>query len=294
MIDPKFTEKIAQWLQGDHGAAESIEAGAMLLLQLNRDRAMYQRIMRRPQRELPFLEYKLRRFLQLRQDGRTIKDVVAIDREVTPQIQAAVASPESGDGDTLPVPAGDDGGTGFVVRKGVRPDHDKLPEEIKSLWAKNAERWKKIKSAFESCKTLTEPCDRYEYLKVLKETWYKYKEDMARYDDYRLGDAVTVGGKAEEPALTPEQEKELKNADSYVSKNLPQLQQLVNDAKAEDFDEKQQAALENLRDRVQQRVDVLLQYGRTLSDERREQLVQCDIRVTLPTSEKDESGKESE
>ena len=94
--------------------------------------------------------------------------------------------------------------------------------------------------------------------------------------------------------MTPEQEKKLKNADSYVSKNLPQLQQLVNDAKAEDFDEKQQAALEDLRDRVQQRVDVLLQYGRTLSDKRREQLMQCDIRVTIPTSEEDESGKESE
>jgi hypothetical protein len=296
MIDPKFTEKIARWLQGDHKSDAQIQEGAMLLLQLNNDRAMYQRIIRRPQRELSFLEYKLRRFLQLRQDGHTIKDVVKIDRDITTQIEPLVKAERfASDAGRLPVPQPPekDGGNDMYVRKGIRPDHDRLPDNIKALWVKNAERWKKIKEAFETCKRLTEPCDRYEYLKVLKETWYKYKEDMARYDDYQLT-ADSKADAAKAPSLTQEQEKELANADSYISKNLPQMQQLVAAAKEEDFNEAQKKQLESLRGRIQQRVDVLLKYGRTLTDERREQLLQCDIRVTIEAPEENEQGHESE
>lgn len=311
MIDPKFTEQIARWLEGEHTTTEQIAAGAMLLLQLNRDGAMYQRIMRRPQRELKFLEYKLRRFLQLRQDGKTIKDVVRLSDEIMPVLEAVTDKeplPVEGQAMLLPVeqPAGKDGGNGQYVRKGIRPDHDRLPANIQAIWPANAERWKKIKEAYETCKSLTEPCDRYEYLKVLKETWYKYKQEMARYDDYRLtADSGSEGeGAADQtPVLTPEQEKELKNADSYISKNLPQMQQLVAASKEEDFSDEQQKALESLRQRIQQRVDVLLKCGRTLTDERREQLLQCDIKVSLEaagaednteTSKNDEQGQESE
>lgn len=294
MIDPKFTEKIARWLQSDHKSDEMIQQGAKLLLQLNNDRAMYQRIIRRPQRELSFLEYKLRRFLQLRQDGHTIKDVVKMDREITDQIAAAAGTIDTGGTLPMVVPTVGSGPDSLpsYVRKGIRPDHDRLPDNIKALWPKNAERWKKIKEAFETCKGLTEPCDRYEYLKVLKETWYKYKEDMARYDEYRLTADSKANGAAA-PSLTPEQEKELANADSYISKNMPQMQQLVAAAKEEGFNEDQIKQLENLRKRIQQRVDVLLKYGRTLTEERREQLLQCDIKVTLETPEENEQGQES-
>ena len=295
MIDPKFTEKIARWLQSDHKSDEMIQQGAKLLLQLNNDRAMYQRIIRRPQRELSFLEYKLRRFLQLRQDGHTIKDVVKMDREITDQIAAAAGTIDTGGTLPMVVPTVGSGPDSLpsYVRKGIRPDHDRLPDNIKALWPKNAERWKKIKEAFETCKGLTEPCDRYEYLKVLKETWYKYKEDMARYDEYRLNADSKANGTAA-PSLTPEQEKELANADSYISKNMPQMQQLVAASKEEGFNEDQIKQLENLRKRIQQRVDVLLKYGRTLTEERREQLLQCDIKVTLETPEENEQGQESE
>lgn len=311
MIDPKFTEKIARWLDSEHTTTEQIEEGAQLLLSLNRDGAMYQRIMRRPQRELKFLEYKLQRFLRLRQDGQTIKDVVMLSKEIMPELEAVTDKeplPVEGQGVYLPVEQTPlpDGGNDRYVRKGIRPDHDRLPAEIQAIWPANAERWKKIKEAYETCKQLKEPCDRYEYLKVLKETWYKYKQEMARYDDYRLtadGGSESEGAADQTPALTPEQEKELKNADSYISKNLPQMQQLVAAAKEEGFSDEQKKVLESLRQRIQQRVDVLLKCGRTLTDERREQLLQCDIKVSLEaagaednteTPQNDEQGQESE
>lgn len=311
MIDPKFTEKIARWLDSEHTTTEQIEEGAQLLLSLNRDGAMYQRIMRRPQRELKFLEYKLQRFLRLRQDGQTIRDVIKLNDEIMPELQSITDKeplPIEGQGEYLPVeqaPLPDDGNDRYV-RKGIRPDHDQLPAEIQAIWPANAERWKKIKEAYETCKSLTEPCDRYEYLKVLKDTWYKYKQEMARYDDYRLtadGGSEGEGAADQTPTLTPEQEKELKNADSYISKNMPQLQQLVSASKEEEFNEEQIKSLESLRQRIQQRVDVLLKCGRTLTDERREQLLQCDIKVSLEaagaednteTPQNDEQGQESE
>ena len=302
MIDPKFTEQIARWLDSEHTSREQIEAGAMLLLRLNRDNGMYQRIMHRPERMLSFLEYKLRRFLQIRKDGQTIRDVIKLDNEITPHLQAIIESepiPVEGGAELLPVeqPAEKYGGNEIYIRKGIRPDHDQLPDNIKAIWPANAERWKKIKEAFETCKSLTEPCDRYEYLKVLKDTWYKYKQEMARYDDYRLTDdkgSDADGAADQTQTLTPEQEKELGNADSYISKNMPQMQQLVAAAKEENFNEEQKEQLESLRKRIQQRVDVLLKYGRTLTDERREQLLLCDIKVELETPAENEQGQESE
>lgn len=294
MIDPKFTDEIARWLAGEHKTVQQIEAGAMLLLRLNRDKGMFQRIMRRPERQLSFLEYKLRRFLLMRQDGQTINDVIKLDSEITPQIQAAVNTESShvdGQPETLPTPNSSlhTPNSSLYIRKGIRPDHDKLPADIQAIWPKNAERWKKIKETFEACKTLTEPCDRYEYLKILKETWYKYKKEMARYDDYKLtADGAETLHTPNSTLLTPEEEKELKNADSYISKNLSSMLALVTAAKEDDFSEAQAKNLESLRLRIQQRVDVLLKYGRSLTDERREQLLQCDIRVTTEKPEGNE------
>jgi hypothetical protein len=293
MIDPKFTEKIALWLQSDHKSDENIKEGAMLLLQLNRDQAMYQRIIRRPQRELKFLEYKLQRFLKLRNDGKTVSDVVKLDQEIIPHLQAIINAepvPVEGQAVLLPVeqPAEQNGGNEIYVRKGIRPDHDKLPENIQAIWTKNAERWKKIKEAFETCKNLTEPCDRYEYLKVLKETWYKYKDEMARYDEYRLSDDSQAAGNT--PSLTPDQEKELANADSYISKNLPLLRAAIRDAmQAGNYSEEDAREIANRIERLQQRVDVLIKYGRTFTSERQEQLLFCSIRLNS-----NEQGQKSE
>lgn len=297
MVDPKFTELIERWLQGDHSSNEQIAEGAMLLLRVNRDQAMFQRIIRRPHRELKFLEYKLHRILQIRLDGKTMRDVVKLDREIIPHLQAVINSeptPVEGKAELLPIPQllETDGGNEIYIRKGVRPDHDQLPDNIKAIWPKNAERWKKIKEAFEACKQLAEPCDRYEYLKVLKEAWYKYKEEMARYDEYQLTEDGEKSGDSnanQAPALTPEQEKELANADSYISKNLPQLRDDIRDAmQAGNYSEEYARKISSRIERLQQRVDVLIKYGRTFTPERQEQLHFCSIKLN-----NDEQGQES-
>lgn len=302
MIDYKFTEQIARWLYSEHNTRDEIEAGAQLLLSLNRDHSMYQRIMHRPERMLSFLEYKLRRFLQIRKDGQTISDVIKLDNEITPHLQAVINSepiPVDGGAELLPVEqtAEKDGGNEMYVRKGIRPDHDQLPDNIKAIWPANAERWKKIKEAFETCKNLTEPCDRYEYLKVMKDTWYKYKQEMARYDDYQLtNDNATVpDGSPSSIVLTPEQEKQVANARSYISHNLKELLTIhsrieggvATEHDTQDFNKKQP--------KVKNRVDLLLSLNLPIGDELKGMLNEVGISTDQPeTTEEDEQGQESE
>ena len=277
-LNPKVTVEIAEWLNSDHSRKEDILKGAQLLFRMNNDRYMYGRITRRPEREVKFLEYKLRRFLMMQQDGKTLSDVVRMDRQVSADVQRACDSKPIAD-DMLPVAAGLDKSAETYIRKGIRPDHDRLPENIQAIWTKNAERWKKVKQLRETLKTLSQPCDRYEYLKILRELWYDYKKEMARYDDYRLDVAsASVPDAGTGRQLSEQQLKDLKNADSYVSKNLPVLLQLVEESKADGFDAI--GKLENLRQRIQERIDILVSLGRDLSVERKQQLTQCDIKFT--------------
>lgn len=273
-LNPKMTQELFEWLQSDHSSRESIIKGAELLFRMNNDRAMRGRILNRPERELKFLEYKIRRFLSMQQDGKTLQDVIRMDREISADIQTASDS-KPDDDSNLPVLQEE---TGTYVRKGIRPDHDKLPVNIQDIWVKNSERWKKIKQLRETLKPLSQPCDRYEYLKILRELWYTYKKEMARYDDYRLNGAAAAVPEGDAKELTEQQTKDLKNADSYVSKNLPLLLQLVEDSKDPDFAGADK--LESLRKRIQERINVLVSLGRELSDERKQQLTTCDIKFT--------------
>lgn len=275
-LNKNITEELAAWLQSDHSSRESIIKGAELLFRMNNDRSMRGRILRRPERELKFLEYKLGRFLKMQKDGKTLADVVRMDRELSADLTPAeVSLPD--DDSHLPVQQGV--APVVYIRKGIRPDHDQLPEEIQNIWPKNAERWKKIKQLRETLKTLSEPCDRYEHLQILRELWYTYKKEMARYDDYLTeGARNEVDDSPAKEQLTEQQLKDQKNADAYVSKNLPILLQLVEESKEPDFTDA--GKLESLRGRIQERVSILVSLGRELSDERKQQLTACSIKFT--------------
>ena len=159
-LDPKFTEALMAWYKGDHSSDESIRKGAELLLQLNRNRVLYQQILRTPQRMLKKLEYEIKKHIDIRLDGYSLDDVKKMAAAVMPHVSAA-AGVELKD-DNLPFIEGQEDAIYPQVKSiGKRPDHDSLPEDIKKLWEVNAERWKKIKATFELCKTLNAPCDLF-------------------------------------------------------------------------------------------------------------------------------------
>ena len=294
--DPKITEAMVAWLRReDHSSDESIREGAELLLRVNRNRGLFERIRRYPKAGVKKLEYEIKKHVNYRLQGYTIQDIEALDAEVTPQVKVAVDAAEGTAADNLPVvqeaESDDESGdeNGRVIVKGIRPDHDSLPDDIKAIWPANAERWKKIKESYNLLLSLNAPCDRFEHLQLLKETWYKYKSEMCRYDDFRgtIDELVTV---VKGKQISEKEQQDIDYAQSYISRYLPVLMELVTAAKEPDFAGAEK--LESLREKVQNRVNTLLNLHVMLSDQRKADLLQCDIKIDLPSDNAEGEGSE--
>lgn len=289
--DPKVTEGMVAWLRSDHTDDESIRKGAELLLRVNRNRGLFERICRYPRGGLKKLEYELQKHVNIRLQGYTIQDIENLDKEIMPQVQVAVDAVDGAADEEMPCvkESADEGDTGCVVVKGKRPDHDKLPAEIQAIWPANAERWKKIKESYNLLLSLNAPCDRFEHLQLLKETWYKYKSEMCRYDDFSgtMDEMVTV---VKGKDISEKDQQDIDYAQSYISRNLPVLLDLVAAAKDPDFSD--QEKLEGLREKVQNRVFTLLKLGVVLSDQRKADLGSCDITYVLPSDNAEGKGSE--
>ena len=299
--DPKITDGMVAWLRSDHTDDESIRKGAELLLRVNRNKGLYARILRYPKGGLKKLEYELQKHVNIRLQGYSFDDIQKLDHEITPDIKFAVERcaihqeennvPES---EVLPhfEKPNDEHWTELTFPiTGKRPDHDNLPEEIQAIWPKNAERWKKIKETYNLLLTLNAPCDRFEHLQLLKELWYKYREDMCRYDDFRgtMDEMVTLNKGRQ---LTEDEQKDVDVAQSYISRNLPVLQELVLESREPDFPEDKIAKLEDLRSKIQARVTSLLMLNVMLSDQRKADLMKCDISIELPSDNAKGEGSE--
>ena len=296
-IDKLFRAKVEKWLSKEKHSEAELADGAMMVLQCNRNRVLYNTIMRRPERFEEKIAYELRKHLRYLKDDLNLDEVKDLERKVLPVIERVVNIDISED-KPLPAPARSSEEpyeqTDFVVARGKRSDHDSLPEAIRDIWEKNAERYKKIKQAHETCKTLTAACDRYEYTKAIAELWADYKKDFDTYDHYVpvpvKDEAVTQTPAADEVQLSADDLKAINAARPYISKNLPKLLTLVAASRQEGFTEDQAKELESLRDRIQQRVDVLIRTKQVIKDELRQQLTEADIKLEI--SDSDGQGQE--
>ena len=301
---------MTEWLSKKKHTEAELADGAMMVLQCNRNQVLYNTIMRRPARYEEKIAYELRKHLRYLKNDMTLDDVKSMEARTLPVIgnaitetekaasEAAEADGEVPEGDILPSPALSSeepyGQTDAVVARGKRADHDTLPEAIRAIWDRNAERYKKIKQAHETCKTLTAACDRYEFVKAIADLWADYKKDFDTYDHYVLvpvnDEAGTQTPAADEVQLSAEDMKAINAARPYISKNLPKLLDLVAAAKQEGFTEAQALELESWRDRIQQRVDVLVRCKQVIKDELRQQLTEADIKLEI--SDSDGQGQE--
>lgn len=257
MIDEKLTDDIAVFLMKDNPTDAEIIGGAELLLRINRNRALHQTIIRRPQRMLSKLTYELNKHLRYRKDGKTLQEVRNLQAEVFAETQEVLdaGEPETeGEADTT-APESEEPAT--PKKRGKRADHDSLPEDIKNLWDNNAERYKRMKAIFETCKALEQPCDRYEYLLQLKEAYEAYKVDMATYDSYDPN-AEAEEPSAEESADATDNAKTIGNARAYITKNREKFEKL---SAGDDTDKAAE-----LRLKIQERVNTLITCNAAIDD----------------------------
>lgn len=285
-MDNELTKKIQQWLsQAEHSTKDDIINGAVLLLKLNRNRILFSTILRNPLRYVKKIEYELGKFLKIRLDGYTMEEVVRMDAELTPQVKAAVeAEPDNADemgkNETLP------------THKGKRPDHDKLPEHIKAIWQQNADRWKKIKELYNALLQQKQPCDRYEFLAQMKDLWYTYKREFARYDDYK---APGADSHVVPDGLAPMADsKDISNARSYLSKMVKddKLLGLKKASQAADADEKAIESYNTALKKTQERVQLLLDNNEPIGDDLRQKLI--DAGVVFPSEQPSETVEPGE
>lgn len=297
MVDKAFTMKISQWFASEH-TDENIREGAMLLLQMNNNRYLFQQINFDPQGKLELLKYELQKHLKYRIEGMTLDEVRAYDSKVTPILQVAVDRTTEADEQApdfiphLPQLCGDNVVLcpDAIIAKGKREDHNQLPAHIQDIWEANAALWKKIKEHFEACKAYTQSCDRYEglhaadegfmqLLGTLKQEYYAYKQGMEVYDH------ASVTNSDDEPA---EQQtdaaitaKQISNARSYITKSLPKIIELQESGEAD------KAAA--LRDKVSERVQLLVSAKAELTADTIAKIQQAGIEMQ-PAEEQVEEG----
>jgi hypothetical protein len=286
-IDNSFTEKLQNWFDSEH-TEENIREGALLLLQIDKNRNLYQNVIRKPKMFLPKLEHELRKHLTYRLDKFTRSEVRKMDAEITPVMDASITA--VADTDNIPALLDDtvELRPTAIIAKGMREDHAELAPEIQKIWTENAARWKKIKSLYETCKSLTQSCDKYESLKSigeefpsmiqdLRDNYYTYKKEMQKYDEAEKVTDTPAPEQPENAAVTLA--KSIGNARSYISKAVPQVKYLTELA-----DEKSLASAEALKSKIAERAKLLAD-NQSMTDDMLASLAEINVTLDEPGTE---------
>lgn len=287
-MDKTLTDKIVAWLNAPaHTEDADIMEGALMLLQLNRNRTLYMTISTNPKRFLKTVEYELKKFLPLRMKGKTCQDVRREADEFLSELRENGIDKEKHEGKDETSETDDTDETVAPVRNGKREDHDQLPQNIRDIWEANAERWKRIKEMYNTCLSIENPCDLEENLKVLKETYYAYKADYARYDSFTF---KNEGDKSEEDGASDDLKtlKDINNARSYISKNVDKLLALKKEALRDGASDEQTNAYQSLLSSMTQRVQTLVDNGQVIGEDLMNKLQATGI--NLPASQPTEEN----
>ena len=175
MLDERFTKELQAWLDTPPDS-RSLETGAELLLRLNKNRHLHRMILLK--RNFSKIERELKKYLKIRLSGLTKREVVAMEQTVLPlateslELGAPVITTDA------ELPKGN--------YRGIRPDHETLPQELQDLYERNGDIYFKMKQLFETLKQMENdtPCDRHEYLKQLDELDKAYRQNWETYDTW--------------------------------------------------------------------------------------------------------------
>ena len=191
-MDQKLTNRLQAWLDTP-AAKRSIEEGRLLVLQLIGNRILANNFQRLPGRYMSHVEYQLRKFLTVRIAKATHEDVEAMTKQVNriavarhlqrPLPGKRTEPEEKRIAKTEP------------FRKGKRPDHDQLPEEIRACYAENLSIMQQMRSLHERLLILTEQIDegspnycpdgdRYPFVKEIIDLDDRYMKNWQKYDAY--------------------------------------------------------------------------------------------------------------
>ena len=185
-LDNKFTELIQKWLETPTDERD-YTVGALYLLKLSGNQIMYRNIMANPTSKAEFIEYNIRKYYNFRVQALTHYQVEEMQKQVDVIAQEHFSLEEEN-------PAKD-------FKKGMREDHDSLPDEIQALYVENlsiVQRMREVHLKLRSLSADNASCpdsERYPFLKELIELDKRLHSNWEQYDHF-------VGTQSEYPKET--------------------------------------------------------------------------------------------
>lgn len=176
MINLELTPKIKEWLDTPADQRD-IAAGAELLLRVNRNRILYNNIIRNPAKHAPTLEYHLRKILKQRLIDTTHEEVAQMMTKV----------------DAIAEQHGFTRSTRSEFQRGKRADHDQLPPDVQQLYVDNADIMRRMRDAhtrlrmINSTNSTCPDSDRYPLAKDIIRLDLQYRDNWNLYDHYVKG-----------------------------------------------------------------------------------------------------------
>lgn len=177
----KTARRLQTYLNAPDGEADESEGAAIYTL-LTGDRATAERYRLQgfPLSLRRFIRGKLQRRLLAYLDGLTERSVAAMDDKVTHSAKVQIHNAR-----TYAAPPSKEAPVSPTAHRGRRPDHDLLPDEVKDLYEKNGDTYRRLKQTYEILRTMecAPSCDRYEHLKILADLDTRYREAWRIYDN---------------------------------------------------------------------------------------------------------------
>lgn len=224
----------------------NIEEAAMLLLRVNRNQILYKNIIHK--RNIEKVLYELRKIYNFRTIDESSAKIAEMEKQVIAIIEK---NPETTDKKIAEE----------KIEKGLRADHDQLPEEIKALYLENMNIYPRMRKLHEQLKLMNNslPCDRYPFLEELIALDAKHRENWRKYNEYKLGQNIT-----KEVVADP---KEVSSARKYLSVNKKKIVTMDGEGKQE------------LLDKMQERYNYLVATNAGISDEQIEEYKKLGLNV---------------
>lgn len=253
---------------------------SILLLKLNRNRILYENIVRRKNWEK--LDYELNKQL-IHLCGRVGIEPKDLETENT----------------------GDDTGTGDITAEmnekaaaimdvvdkypeehpiilGLRPDHGTLPEEIKLLHVKNKDLYPLMRKCHEQLKLMIDakPCDRYPFVTELIKLDDTLQANWKQYDEYVPG-AAPVIPPVDKKEVTPGtmDSKKVSAARKYLSTNKAKLAELDKLVSADPENKATAEKAEKLRAGMCERLKELIDAGESVAENQLAELKEIGVSI---------------
>lgn len=274
-----YAQQVFNLLKLDHSERD-IENDAVLLLKLNRNRILYENIVRRKLWEK--LDYELnKQFIHL--CGRVGIDPKEFETENNGDV--------SGTGDVTAEMNEKAAAIMDVVDKypeehpiilGLRSDHDTLPEEIKLLHVKNKDLYPLMRKCHEQLKLMVDakPCDRYPFVTELIKLDDILQANWKQYDEYVPGAAPVIPPVEKKEVTTGVMDsKKVSAARKYLSTNKAKLSELDKLVSADPENKATADKATKLRAGMCERLKELIDAGESVAENQLAELKEIGVSI---------------